>query len=367
MHTQKGVARTSRKLGCMTSTARLASPISPRRAYSTGGVRSSLEKVLDSRLSFRLANGIWVGVAATLLYYVWRRRKGSLSGDGQEGADGETPRYGRRLNKKVVLITGGAGDIGSAAGQAFAREGATVVLVDLPHMEDILREKCVELSALGAANAFFTTADVSKEEEVDKMARFAVEKAGGIDCFFNNAGIQGELKPLHLQKGAIFQKVLQVNVYGVFLGMKYVAQAMMERGSGGVIVNTASLAGLQGPPNMAAYAASKFAVVGMTKTAAKDFAPYGIRVCAVAPGLIDGKMWPSQVKGQTDCLRQAEGKEGGATEEELQQIEKRLISGTPMKRLGKLSEVAAVVVFLCSDDASYLTGNIVPIDGGRFL
>ncbi len=309
-----------------------------------------------------------MAVGTTLIYYVWKNRGGSSPADGSSRGKRREKTLGRqRYSQKVVLITGGAGDIGSATAQAFAQEGATVVLVDLPHMEDSLRKQCAELEAQGAAKALFTTADVSNEEEVKKMAQFAMEKVGRIDCFFNNAGIQGELKPLHKQNEAVFLKVLQVNTYGVFLGMKYVAKAMMEIGNGGVIVNTASLAGVVGPPNMAAYAASKFAVVGMTKTASKDFGPYGIRVCAIAPGILEGKMWGSQVKGQTDCLRQLEGKEGVASEEELQQAEKRMIGGTPLKRLGRLPEVAAVVLFLCSDEASYLTGNIVPIDGGRLL
>lgn len=364
---QRAAPRPSRELHRKSSIASVTPFLPPtaRRPYSTD-VRSSVEKLLTSRVSFRLANGLWLAVGATVLYYVWKKR-GRSSPEHGLGGSAESRGKGNRFSQKVVLITGGAGDIGCATARAFAQEGAIVVLVDLPHTEEALRKTCVELGSQGAAKAFYTTADVTSEEQVKKMARFAIEKAGHIDCFFNNAGIQGELKPLHKQSEEGFLKVLQVNAYGVFLGMKYVAEAMMEGGSGGVIVNTASLAGLLGPPNMAAYAASKFAVMGMTSTAAKDFAPYGIRVCAIAPGLLEGRMWATQVQGQTDCLRQLEGKEGEATEEELQQTEKRMIAGTPMKRLGRLSEVASVVLFLCSDEASYLTGNVISIAGGRLL
>ena len=159
----------------------------------------------------------------------------------------------------------------------------------------------------GANSVLIVTADVTKVEEVKGMVEKVTKTYGGIDCFFNNAGIQGELQPLHKQSVEMFQRTLQVNALGVFLGMKYVSLAMIEANKGGVIVNTSSLAGLQGPPNMAAYAASKFAVSGLTRTGAKDLAQYGIRVCAIAPGLLEGKMWDSQIKGQALVRREIEG------------------------------------------------------------
>ena len=163
----------------------------------------------------------------------------------------------------------------------------------------------------------------------------------------------------------VFQRVININVFGAFLVMKYISKAMMETGQKGVIVNTSSLAGLVGPGNMAAYAASKFAVVGMTKTAAKDLAPYGIRVCVVAPGILEGKMWGTQIKGNAECRKHLLGDESPVTEEEIHQQEQRMINDTPLRRLGRLSEVASVVLFLCSDEASYLTGVTLPIDGGK--
>ena len=155
----------------------------------------------------------------------------------------------------------------------------------------------------GAGNVLVLQTDMTKEEEVQKMVEDTVKAYGGIDCFFNNAGIQGELNPLHKQSVDTFKHTLLVNTVGVFLGMKYVSLAMIEAKKGGVIVNTSSLAGLLGAPNMTAYVASKFAVTGMTRTAAKDLAPHDIRVCGVAPGLLEGKMWESQVRGQAAVLQ----------------------------------------------------------------
>ena len=209
---------------------------------------------------------------------------------------------------KTVLITGAAGDIGNATARAFARKGASLVLADLPSCQDVLMEKRESLQDLGAESVHLVSVDMRESEQVEAMVFEAVQKAGHIDCFFNNAGVQGELLPLYEQSEEAFKQTLHVNILGVFLGMKYVAMAMREHGQGGTIINTASLAGLQGPPNMAAYGASKFAVVGLTKTASKDLAPDNIRVCAVAPGLLEGKMWDSQIKGQAECAKRRLGK-----------------------------------------------------------
>ena len=271
----------------------------------------------------------------------------------------------KQFQDKVVLITGAAGDIGRATAVAFANEGANVILVDLPHTVDTLKQICICLRNEGASNASFVLANITQIEGVQKMVQQTLNKFGQVDYFFNNAGVQGDLLPVHKQQEKDFQLVMNVNIYGVFLGMKYVSQAMIESGQGGVIVNTASLAGYQGPPNMVAYSASKFAVVGMTKTASKDLAPYGIRVCAIAPGILEGKMWDTQVKGQAICCKHLNNDYSEITEVELREQEERMIDGTPMKRVGKLSEVASVVTFLCSGAASYLTGTTILIDGGR--
>ena len=304
------------------------------------------------------ASAVCAAVLGSVAYLGFRKptpiRASALSNDAQ-----------KRFRGKTVVITGAAGDIGSTTAKLFAQNGARLVLVDLPAARERLSELCSALQREGAERALYVVADMTKTEEVQEMTDFVVKNCSQIDCFFNNAGIQGQLRPIHAQDDDKFQEVIQVNVVGVFLGMKYVARTMIRNQNGGVIVNSASLAGMLGSPNMAPYTASKHAVIGMTKTAAKDLAPHGIRVCAVSPGLLEGRLWSSQVRGQAECLRSLRGGEGPPTDEELQQTERRMLDGTPLKRLGKLSEVASVVLFLCSDEASYLTGTIVPIDGGR--
>ena len=200
--------------------------------------------------------------------------------------------------------------------------------------------------------------DVTKPDEVQTFVSQAVSKFGKIDFLFNNAGVQGRFKPTNAYPEDDFSQVLKVNVEGVFLCLKYMSQAMIKTG-GGVIVNTASLAGMVGPPNMLAYSASKHAVVGMTKTAAKDLASHNIRVCAISPGLVEGKMWDKQATGQAHC--QESDEEPCSVDE----VKAKMLTGTPLKRVGRLDEIASVVAFLFSDDASYLTGTIIPIDGGR--
>lgn len=325
------------------------------REYSTGSSRFS--KMLNSQASFRVANVLYVGIVGTLILYLVRKRKRKTSTD-------TVVRLGR-FTDITVIITGGAGDIGMNTAVAFAREYASVFVVDLPQTEENLKEKCKQLKAEGAKSAEYVICDMTNDEDVKNMVKSIIDKTDHIDVFFNNAGIQGTLTPVHKQDDKEFKKVVDVNIYGVFLGMKYVSRAMIESKRGGVIINTASLAGLLGPPNMAAYAASKFAVVGMTKTAAKDLALHGIRVCAIAPGILEGKMWETQVRGTAKCRKEIRGDETEVSAQEVREQELLMIEGTPLKRLGKLSEVASVVTFLSSEDAAYLTGITVPIDGGR--
>ncbi len=326
------------------------------RKYST---REPGNGILQSRVSFRLVNALYVGVIGTVILYALRKRRRKKDKTSSASVSG------RRFVDKTVVITGGAGDIGSVTALAFASEGADLFLVDLPQAEPVLKKKCVDLVKAGAKSASYVMADVTNPEDIKNMVTTICDKAEHIDVLFNNAGIQGRLRPLREQDDEEFKKVININLYGVYLGMKYVSQAMKDSGRGGVIINTASLAGLLGPANMSAYAASKFGVVGLTKTAAKDLARDGIRVCAIAPGILEGQMWGTQIRGNAECRKRNQGDDSDVTEEDIVKQEARMIEGTPMKRCGKLSEVASVVTFLASEDASYLTGVVLPIDGGR--
>ncbi len=253
----------------------------------------------------------------------------------------------RRFEGKVVVITGAAGGIGKSTAERFAQEGASVVAVDLPGagLEDTVR--LVE-SAGGSALA--VPADVSKSADVERYVTAARERFGGIDAFFNNAGIEGWVGPTTSYPEEMFDKVIAVNLKGVFLGIKYVVPVMLERG-GGAIVNTASVAGLSGTPSIFAYGASKHAVVGMTKSAALEFGPRGIRTNAICPSPIETRMMRAL--------------ERGINPDEPEQAHQQMASTNPMGRYGEPAEVAAFVAFLCSQEASYLNGGIFPIDGGR--
>jgi NAD(P)-dependent dehydrogenase (short-subunit alcohol dehydrogenase family) len=253
----------------------------------------------------------------------------------------------RRFEGKVVVITGAAGGIGRATAQRFAQEGANVVAVDLGGTG---LEETVALIEGAGSRGLAVTADVSKAADVENYVKVAKERFGGVDAFFNNAGIEGWVGPTTQYPEDIFDKVIAVNLKGVFLGIKYVVPAMLERG-GGAIVNTASTAGLRGTPSIIAYGASKHAVVGMTKSAALEFGPRGIRTNAICPSPIETRMMRSL--------------ERGIDPDNPESVHERMAASNPMGRYGDPSEVGAFVAFLCSPDASYLNGGIFPIDGGR--
>lgn len=252
-----------------------------------------------------------------------------------------------RFEGKVVVITGAAGGIGRAAAIRFAQEGADVVAVDLSASD--LAETVADVEAAGG-RGLAVVADVTSSEEVAGYVQAATETFGGVDALFNNAGIEGAVAGLEQYPDDIFDRVLAVNVRGVWLGMRHVAEAMRLRG-GGAIVNTASIAGLGAAAGLIAYGASKHAVVGMTKTGAVELAPAGIRVNAVCPSPIETRMMRSI--------------EAGASPDDPEEFKKTINQNLPLGRYGEPEEVAALVAFLCSADASYITGGIYPIDGGR--
>ena len=251
-----------------------------------------------------------------------------------------------RFEGKVVIVTGAAGGIGRAAALRFAAEGAAVVAVDLD--DDGLTGTVGAVEAAGGT-AHAVRADVTRSGDVAAYVQAAVDRFGGVDVLFNNAGIEGVVAPLEDYPEETFDEVMAVNVKGVWLGMRHVAGAMRARG-GGAIVNTSSGAGLRGTPELIAYGASKHAVIGMTATAAIDLAPAGIRVNAVCPGPTNTRM--------LDAIS------AGKFPEDPTLFLKRSDERIPMGRRGEPEEVVALVTFLASDDASYISGGWHTVDGG---
>jgi len=251
-----------------------------------------------------------------------------------------------RLDGKVAVVTGAAGVIGRATIQRLAERGARIVAVDRKPEE--LAAAISQLPASAEARA--VTADVSDEDEVADYVRVAVDAFGTIDVFYNNAGIEGEVKPITQYSLETFRRVLDVNVVGVFLGMKHVLPVMLKQNKGSII-NTASIAGLVGSPHIAVYSASKHAVIGLTKSAAWECTGTGVRVNCVCPGLIDSRMLSAIMQGRS----------GG----NVPPPNDRLVERIPARRLGQASEVASIVAFLASDEASYVSGSAYTVDGGR--
>ncbi|GEL76645.1 SDR family NAD(P)-dependent oxidoreductase [Tenuibacillus multivorans] len=245
-----------------------------------------------------------------------------------------------RLSGKVAVITGGVGGIGKVTAERFLKEGAKVVLVDL--FEDSLQKVKEELDSSG--EVLTVQADVSKETDVENYVNKAVEHFGKIDVFFNNAGIEGNVAPLVDQKMEEFDKVINVNVRGSFLGLKYVLPVMTKQGYGSVI-NTSSVAGLSGSPGVSPYIASKHAVVGLTKASAIEVANANVRVNSVHPSPVNTRM-----------MRSLE--EGLETEQET------LAQSIPLGRYGESDDIANLVLFLASDESTFITGVQYRVDGG---
>ncbi len=241
---------------------------------------------------------------------------------------------------KVVLVTGGASGIGRASALAFAREGARVVLGDIDTKGS---EETVAAIAKAGGEAVFQPVDVSVEAEVEKLIDRCLQEHGRIDCAHNNAGITGSSGALHELDLKGWQRTLDVNLTSIFLCMKHEIRAMLKQG-GGAIVNSSSGAGLVAVPGLSPYCASKHAILGLTKTAAVENARTGIRVNAICPGSTD-----------TPMLRAIMGRDP--------ELEKMILAGQPGGRLGKAEEIAEAAVWLCSDRASFVSGESMLVDG----
>jgi len=255
-------------------------------------------------------------------------------------------------------VTGAGGNFGQAGAVFFAKCGANVVMVDL--IEGALKETETEVAAVAkeGTRSLVAMCDITKQEDVDATVKKAIEAFGRIDCLWNNAGYQGEMKPTHEYSVVDFERVMNINVTGSFIMLQAVAKVMIEKGTKGTIVNTASVAALRGTPTMCAYVSSKAALIGMTMCTAKDLAPFGIRVNAVSPALIGpGTMWTRQNE-----LHAASG--SPYFDADPEKVAAAKINSVPLKRLGTIEEVVQSVAFLLSSASSYTTGSNLVISGG---
>src|SRR5690625_30624 len=252
---------------------------------------------------------------------------------------------------RTAVITGGGGDIGLAVARRLAAAGAALALFDVDQTKLAAAAEALE------GRAATCVCDVSDRSAVAEAFNAAEAELGPLDYVFNNAGYQGEFAPTDAYPSADFRRVLDVNVVGAY-NVLSIAASRLKANGGGAIVNTASHAGVDGPPNMLAYSASKAAVIAMTQTAAKDLAPAGIRVNAISPALIGpGFMWTRQCQ-----LQAAAGSQYFSSD--ASEVEQQMLQKVPLRRLGSLDEVSNGVVWLLSDESSYLTGFNLEITGG---
>jgi NAD(P)-dependent dehydrogenase (short-subunit alcohol dehydrogenase family) len=246
-----------------------------------------------------------------------------------------------RLAGKVAIVTGGAGGIGRGIIRQLLAAGARVAIADIANTNP-------GLSAKQADATIALDVDVTDEDSVIAMVADTVSHFGRLDILCNNAGVDGDVVPLAECTLANYQRVVSVNLQGVFLGIKAAVPKMLERG-GGTIINTASAAGIVGMPGLAVYSASKAAVIGLTRSAALEYSPLGIRVNAICPGMIDTPILQSIARSNP---------------EQHAELTRAALAMTAVGRIGTPADIGNAVVFLASDESSFVTGTILSVDGG---
>ena len=251
-----------------------------------------------------------------------------------------------RFSGKVAIVTGAAGGIGHATCELLARDGARIVAVDL---ERAALDAVLQTVAAAGSEAIAVAADVSRADDVRRYVDDGQRHFGGIDYLVNNAGIEGVVRPIEEYPEDVFDRVMAVNVRGVFLGLKYAYPAVRARG-GGAMVNLSSVAGITGNPMLSAYIASKHAVVGLTRSAAVSYGAAGIRVNAVLPAPVETRMMRSLEEGFAPGA--------GAT------VKQMMTAQVPLGRYAAPAEIASVIAFLLSDEARYVNGSLYTVDGG---
>lgn len=249
-----------------------------------------------------------------------------------------------RLENKVAVITGGAGGIGEAAAKRFIAEGANVLLVDLDACA--LEAAC---GRIGSNRVSFLVGDVTRAVDNQAMIDTATERYGGVDIFLANAGIEGDVASLLDYPEERFDELMAINVKGPFLGLRAAVPALRKRGGGSVII-TSSVAGIKGAPSLAPYVTSKHAVIGLMKSAAKEFAAEGIRVNTVNPSPVNTRMMRSI--------------EHGLNPDQPEQAQQMMAAGIPMQRYAEAEDIANLMLFLASDESSFITGAVYMADGG---
>ncbi|MDQ0428619.1 NAD(P)-dependent dehydrogenase (short-subunit alcohol dehydrogenase family) [Planomicrobium stackebrandtii] len=250
---------------------------------------------------------------------------------------------------KVIIITGGGSGLGYSAALSIAQLGGKLVLVDM-NKKSLEESKKQILEVAPEAEIVLVEANVTSEEDVKNYVQLTMDTFGRIDGFFNNAGIEGKQNLTEEYGSDEFEKVVSVNLNGVFYGMKYVLKVMKQQGHGS-IVNTASVGGIRGVGNQSGYAASKHGVVGLTRNSGIEYGQFGVSINAIAPGAIMTPMVEGSLKQMAGDDWESAGKE--------------FVSVNPMKRFGKPEEVGNLVAFLLSDAAKFINATVIPIDGGQ--